>query len=1227
LSADGRAAYVIADLVAFSTHCAQLTADGGRRGADRVSQFIDATLRPLFEAVAESGGRALNMAGDSLHAVWPILPGESVRDAEEKAKLLIARLGTGASGRTAAVRIGLGVGDVALGSIGDAGTVQLVGGDALRLAIAALQRAPTDGISTEAMSASKGAIGVQTLFASAPRPFGFAAIDTSALGVDGEARVLTAMNARILPPEEALIREPAELGVMLDAVRDALGAFCDAIDAPHLDEKGLYVMGLFGLGGRGAKTAFQAVAAIQDAMAPFGREPAIGISTGRVFAGPLGHFAPDRRLVHGTPMVHAARLMAAAQGQAVLDTASATIAERAGWAVGRLQHVAAKGEVTQIPAYGLTGRTASRVASAGSGHALVGRAGELARIASFCTATDGPRGLVIEGTVGMGKTALLDAAETKLRDTGARVVRLTPELGTARRAAEAWLGALDLAGTADAGADVDSASAVVLAMLAERPTVVLIDDAHWLDELSTIVLRRAWRGVAGLRAVIALDPHNRRDSETWLRALFLESEHRIRLGPLTLSETERLIAVRHGVERCDRTELEMFHAMCGGSPEAVIELGESWKEGLRPHARRASETATRPELDEVELPVTLAQSIERRIARLAREERRVLQFASAIGRSFDIETLVAISAGGSDKVTKALALAASCGLVAPMRDVGSRSHAFRSQAIWTATYGMMAEAEAHEAHARIAGAVLEKEPNSPASAAKLAFHFARAGARRPAARWYGRAGAEALALGAFGAALKSLERALEFDGRLRDETGAGVAGELRRSRWREQAAIAAIGLGDLKRGLHHVAAGLLALGDDTLAGRRRLGLRATGAGAKMVWRAFGEGRDRPMRRRLRERVATLGRLYALATDAYYFMGKAGAMTACATLGSERLWRADEERAAARPFATLSLVLGTLRARRLALRILEWRLARAREAADAEGEAYILGARAIVFLTGAELEAARRDAAAALAASKARGDPYQLGLQRTVLGLVLHHGGDHAAARELFLELVDASRAKANDQHLAWGLYAAAAASLPLGRVAEAEALLHEAEALVGLIDDRHSVLNVTAIRAASALEAGDTERALELARHAGSLALATPLNNFGSFEGYLAPVEVLLSIATTAGSGEVAKALAAEARPLLKRAGSFAAIYRYAATRVAQQEGVLMLLRGDRRGAAARFAHARAAAWRSGMKHEVHRAEAMLSVLDRQTVDAAQAGLTGLASRDIIHLTPEGTKR
>jgi DNA-binding CsgD family transcriptional regulator len=170
---------------------------------------------------------------------------------------------------------------------------------------------------------------------------------------------------------------------------------------------------------------------------------------------------------------------------------------------------------------------------------LVGRDGELQQVgeALRCACAGTAAVLRISGDPGIGKTALLDAAEDLATANGMAVVRLTavePESGIPSSALDMLLARLGHRRRS-------TASSALLAALShasrQRPLAVLVDDIQWLDDRSMAALAFACRRLLAdpVAVVLACQPSAATDSP-------FDSFPLLTLAPLTDEASRRLLA-------------------------------------------------------------------------------------------------------------------------------------------------------------------------------------------------------------------------------------------------------------------------------------------------------------------------------------------------------------------------------------------------------------------------------------------------------------------------------------------------------------------------------------------------------------------------------------------------------------------------------------------------------------------------------------------------------------
>src|SRR5215218_10418839 len=214
--------------------------------------------------------------------------------------------------------------------------------------------------------------------------------------------------------------------------------------------------------------------------------------------------------------------------------------------------------------------------------ALVGREPELGVVRTFVDALDdGPRGLLLEGEAGIGKTAIWRAALAEAEARGCIVLRCVAEQ------AEARLSFVGLADLAEEISDEDLAAvrspqreALEVALVRRKraaeppdpaavaigfrsllmriaetaPVVVAVDDVQWLDAATARALAFVVRRLEGQRVGIlatARAPLAGPEPLGLERGLGPERLARVRLGPLGVDAVRRLVesALGYGFPR------------------------------------------------------------------------------------------------------------------------------------------------------------------------------------------------------------------------------------------------------------------------------------------------------------------------------------------------------------------------------------------------------------------------------------------------------------------------------------------------------------------------------------------------------------------------------------------------------------------------------------------------------------------------------------------------------
>jgi DNA-binding SARP family transcriptional activator len=313
--------------------------------------------------------------------------------------------------------------------------------------------------------------------------------------------------------------------------------------------------------------------------------------------------------------------------------------------------------------------------SAADRPALVGREAELQRLLDALAEARGvPRAsaLIVEGESGMGKTRLLEELLARARLDGAAVASVR---AVEADAAEAWSGVLTLArggllgapGLAGAPAGALAAfaalpewaerfpgtvpgppawplgralSEVLRAAAEERPVVLAVDDAQWLDRESLLALFAALRdlAVSPVALILGLAPFPARDDVDELRSHLGRDIGGVAvtvgsLGPVPLQALARRVLPTYTEVELDRV-VRRVAIDSAGTPLLAVELFRAVALGLDLGTTSAAWPAPAKTLDQSlpgDLPDAVVAAIRIGYRRLSTGAQRVLAAASILG--------------------------------------------------------------------------------------------------------------------------------------------------------------------------------------------------------------------------------------------------------------------------------------------------------------------------------------------------------------------------------------------------------------------------------------------------------------------------------------------------------------------------------------------------------------------------------------------------------------------
>ena len=429
---------------------------------------------------------------------------------------------------------------------------------------------------------------------------------------------------------------------------------------------------------------------------------------------------------------------------------------------------------------------------------FAGRDAEMARLlASWSDAqSGGERAMIITGEAGIGKTRLACEFALEVESRGGRVLWGTnsvPESAPYQpfaeilRAGLSYVERLDLDDydrgllarfvpafasnkTADDGGDgqrsrlFDVLADVLIRLARQRPSLLVIEDAHNAGLTTLAMLKHLITRARGHPLFVLVTLREGEDqSATALGALryatWGEKVDVVALARLSQRAVAQIV-IATPLLSDDETAASDLWSMSAGHPLFLVELMQTALETGRVHR-------------EGPVPAGLRQAIEQRIARLSPSARFLLDTASVVGTSFDLD-VVGELVGWSE----ADFVAAADELVErrAIRESGNRSgfdFEFSHDVVASVAYAALGERERRRWHRRTAR-VAERYYAGRVDdlAVFIARHHDRGGAGHSAATYYLRAARraaavfaneEALGYVARGLALESVGETLRFD--------------------------------------------------------------------------------------------------------------------------------------------------------------------------------------------------------------------------------------------------------------------------------------------------------------------------------------------------------------------------------------------------------------------------------------------------------------------------------
>jgi hypothetical protein len=603
-----------------------------------------------------------------------------------------------------------------------------------------------------------------------------------------EFRMLTAVYISLHGLDATASEVCARLESAVQAIRSTVHPLGAVIYNLAAGDKGFIVVVGFGLPPyaqeRSASRALEAARRIPPALAAIHIGCSIGIATGLAFCGDIGNERRREYLTTGAVMVHATRLMQLADGSVLCDGATAHAAGNPVFLSDpELMHI--KGRADPLPVHRFREAAPSfQSAVPRMGSAVFGRPDEtriFEELLSNLAATHANAGVaVIEAEAGAGKSHLLTWVAHRAATFGCNVLKaatsaiekdtayyafreIVPQLlgadevhaaqvqtlrarlqeilqGSDLRSKAALLEDILPLDFADKGLAPDIAGPARLAGIealmthllehraADAPIVILIDDLHWIDGSSAVLLARLIERRLPLLAVLATRPPDAEVAQA-VRDLLEAAQLRVRLPRLGPDAINQVVAERLGVAEIPQQLADFFYERSEGLPFFAEQLAFALRDSRILTVEEGRCHLTVDDRSEVTTPITLRDLIVSRIDRLLPNDQVTVKVASAIGRVFDTEMLERIHPALEAKASlrRSLAQLSAAGILSPVEGTEHETFTFRHVIIQGVTYDLLTYSQRRPLHRQIAQFLEERHRDVLSNHyAVLAEHWERA---------------------------------------------------------------------------------------------------------------------------------------------------------------------------------------------------------------------------------------------------------------------------------------------------------------------------------------------------------------------------------------------------------------------------------------------------------------------------------------------------------------------
>jgi tetratricopeptide (TPR) repeat protein len=974
-----------------------------------------------------------------------------------------------------------------------------------------------------------------------------------------------------------------ETQTVMQELQRALYRYEGSINKLSVDDKGVTLIAALGLPPLAheddAARAISAAQTMQARLKQIGTHCGIGIVTGRVFCGVVGSARRREYTMNGEVMPLGARLMQAASEDILCDAATYQAA-RGRLMFAALPQIVVKGRTEPVAIYRPQGTVPP-----GSLHGpMLGREAEQALlVARLETLQTGQSGAVaIEGEAGIGKSRLVGALREQARVRGIRTLIGSGDAVEAATPYFAWREIcrqmLNLEERSDAAARrqrvleqlhsepellrwapllngvlsldlpeneitvqmtgsvrAENIQTLLLRLLQtfvpRAPTVLILEDAHWLDSASWKLAALVRQSVHPVLLAIVMRPAIEMSAgeDRLLRTPELQ---RLALNPLSPEETLTLVRQRLGTVEIPAPVMALILHRAQGNPFFSEELALALRDsGLIIVANEMCQVAPGVDLESVTLPETVQGVIIHRIDRLTPSHQMLLKAASIIGQAFPLEILRSICPleAAKDLLMDHLNALEQLGIVRRDRAAAQETYIFRHVITQEVVYNRMLFAQRRQLHRAVAEWYEQTCADHTPFYSALAYHWERAQEADKTLDYLDRAGEQALQSGAYEEAIRFLSHALALHAGATPEArrhGGRTEETLRRGRWERQLGEADLGLGHAAQSRQHLEEAMALLGYPLPTTPAKQVAKLLSQGLMQGLRRVRRGHP-PLLSTDRQRIAReMSRICERLGELYYIANERLPLISAILHSINFAEAAGPSPELARAYANMAIASGLVPLRALAEAYCRLALDTATEIDQLSARAWVLEVTSVYRLGIGKWAPAREALGQAVQIYDRLDDRAHWRESVALLGEVSFHQGDFSDFTRRYTEIYANAQQCDNAQARIWAINGLADGALMRGEIDEAIRRLEEAvhlgnTTLVGSTDPPNDIL-VHGLMARARWWNGESDLARQAAERAAALIVRLPPVYVAAYQGYAGTAEVYLALweENSRGGGE-----------------------------------------------------------------------------------------------------------